>query len=63
MPFIILIVIILVTMVCEALTFTAFASVFLDLDLWAGWHAAWDRPGWLLAFALISLIFSAGRRS
>lgn len=45
-------------MALEALSFTAMSAVFFNLDLWDGWHAAWDRPGWLLVFALITLIFS-----
>lgn len=61
MAFLLIPIFLLIAMVFEALSFTAMASVFFDLPLWDGWHAAWDRPGWLLVFALLTLIFSTRR--
>jgi hypothetical protein len=44
----------LLAMVIEALAIGAVGAVFLDTGFWDGWHAAWNRPGYLLLFAIFA---------
>lgn len=52
--------VILLCMVYEALSVAIANYVFLDGGFWDGWHAAWDRPGYLFLFALAFLFLRGG---
>ncbi len=62
MIFLLIPITILIFMVVEALSVAIAGSVFLDVPFGDAWHLAWDRPGWLLVFALVSIIFNGAGR-
>lgn len=60
MPFLVIILFIaavLVFMAVGAFTVATAGAMFLDHGFWDGWHAAWNRPGYLLLFAVITSAF------
>lgn len=61
MPVIGIAIVLLLTMVIEALGFTATTFVFLDFAFWDGWNAMWGKPVWLFLWALITVICSGLR--
>lgn len=56
-----LLLVVLFMMAMSGLFVAASGSVFLHLGFWDCWHAAWDRPGLLLLFAIImSIVYVSG---
>ena len=59
----VLVLVIAVLLVMSAVTVGLAASWFLHIPFGTGWEAAWDRPGLLVAFALIVGALLGGSRA
>lgn len=54
--------IILFAVLCEALMVAVVGDIFFDYGFWDSCHVAWSKPGWLLVFALVTLLSQGVRR-